>query len=238
MTPQDFAQQAGITFHDQSLLRRALTHRSYVNEHPESLEDNERLEFLGDAVLDFLTGALLYNHLPEMNEGQLTRLRSELVRTEQLAAFARELRLGEALLLGKGEEATGGRERPALLCAAYEALIGALFLDAGMDAVSAFAEERFIDTAEFFLQSETLLDARSKLQMWAQAEMGETPHYRTLEAYGPDHAREFVVEVSIGAALSGRGKGRSKQEAAKRAAEDLISRIDIHATDMGRSQID
>jgi len=238
LSPQEFARQAGLLFSDQSLLRRALTHRSYVNEHPDSLEDNERLEFLGDAVLDFLTGAMLYNHFPEMNEGQLTRLRSELVRTEQLAAFARELHLGEALLLGKGEETTGGRQRPALLCAGYEALIGALFLDAGMEAVSAFTEERLKDTAECFLRSDSLLDARSKLQMWAQAEMGETPHYRTIDTSGPDHAREFVVEVSIAHELFGEGKGRSKQEAAKHAAADLIARINSDASGNERNRID
>lgn len=238
MSPQDFAQQAGLSFQDQSLLKRALTHRSYVNEHHDALEDNERLEFLGDAVLDFLTGALLYNHFPEMNEGQLTRLRSELVRTEQLAAFAQEIHLGEALLLGRGEETTGGRERPALLCAGYEALIGALYLDAGMDAVLAFTEDRLKDAAECFLQSESLLDARSKLQIWAQAEMGETPHYRTIDSYGPDHAREFVIEVSIARKLFAKGKGRSKQEAAKRAASALIRRIGLESDDMNETRCD
>lgn len=238
MSPQDFARQAGLAFRDQSLLKRALTHRSYINEHHDALEDNERLEFLGDAVLDFLTGALLYNHFPEMNEGQLTRLRSELVRTEQLAAFAREIRLGEALLLGRGEETTGGRERPALLCAAYEALIGALYLDGGMDAVIAFSEARLKDTAECFIQSESLLDARSRLQIWAQAEMGETPHYRTVDSYGPDHAREFVVEVSIARKLYAEGKGRSKQEAAKRAAAALIRRIGLHSNELDENRCD
>jgi len=238
VSPQDFAQQAGLVFHDQSLLKRALTHRSYVNEHHDALEDNERLEFLGDAVLDFLTGSLLYNHFPEMNEGQLTRLRSELVRTEQLAAFAQEIHLGDALLLGRGEETTGGRERPALLCAGYEALIGALYLDAGMDAVLAFTEDRLKDAAECFLQSESLLDARSKLQIWAQAEMGETPHYRTVDSYGPDHAREFVVEVSIARKYYAEGKGRSKQEAAKRAASALIRQIGLEPDDMNETRCD
>ncbi|MCK4962120.1 MAG: ribonuclease III, partial [Anaerolineales bacterium] len=159
-----FARKVGLVFKDLSLLRRALTHRSYVNEHPDVLEDNERLEFLGDAVLDFLTGAWLYNRFPEMNEGQLTRLRSALVRTEQLASFAQELQLGEAMLLGRGEETTGGRERLALLCATFEALIGALYLDSGLNSVIEFVEPRLEVATDTVLEDESLLDARSLLQ--------------------------------------------------------------------------
>ena len=113
-TPQEFAQRLGLSFNDPLLLTRALTHRSYLNEHPEAVEDNERLEFLGDAVLDFLVGAWLYNRFPEMSEGNLTRLRSALVRTENLAEFAEEINMGNALLLGRGEDEAGGRARPAL----------------------------------------------------------------------------------------------------------------------------
>ncbi len=221
-TPDEFARLAGLVFRDQGLLRRALTHRSYLNEHSEVLEDNERLEFLGDAALDFLTGAWLYNRFPEMDEGQLTRLRSSLVRTEQLAAFAAEIGLGEALLLGRGEEASGGRERPALLCGGFEALIGALYLDAGITAVLQFMEPRLESGVEIVLEDETLLDARSLLQVWAQAELGETPRYRTVDSRGPDHAREFLVEVTVGNTLNGRGAGRSKQAAAQRAAADAL----------------
>jgi len=151
-----FAQKAGLQFADVGLLQRALTHRSYVNEHPEILEDNERLEFLGDAVLDFLTGAWLYNRFPEMDEGQLTRLRSALVRTEQLAAFAHDIHMGQVLLLGRGEEATGGRERQALLCGAFEALIGAIYLDSGLDRVMEFMEPRLEIAAEAVLEDESL----------------------------------------------------------------------------------
>lgn len=223
ISPDDLARQAGLVFSDPRLLRRALTHRSYLNEHTEALEDNERLEFLGDAVLDFLTGAWLYQRFPEIDEGQLTRLRSALVRTEQLAGFASQIRMGEALLLGKGEEASGGRERPALLCGAFEALIGALYLDAGMEAVTEFMGPRLGAAVAVVLEDDSLLDARSLLQVWAQAELGETPRYRTVESYGPDHAREFVVEVSVGKDLKGRGTGRSKQAAAQQAATDALS---------------
>lgn len=221
---EEFARRAGLTFRDLGLLRRALTHRSYVNEHPETLEDNERLEFLGDAALDFLSGAWLYKRFPETDEGQLTRMRSALVRTDQLAEFARRIGLGEALRLGRGEEASGGRERPALLCGAFEALLGALYLDAGLEAVRAFIEPHLAQATEALLEDEALLDARSQLQAWAQAELGETPRYRTIEARGPDHAREFVVEVTVGETLRGRGVGGSKQAAAQRAAADALAR--------------
>ena len=140
VTPRELAQCLGLQFSDYLLLSRALTHRSYLNEHPEAIEDNERLEFLGDAVLDFLVGAWLYNRFPEMAEGALTRLRSALVRTEQLADFAREIELGDAMRLGRGEAESGGRKRNALLCATFEAFVGALYLDQGVDIVIEFVE--------------------------------------------------------------------------------------------------
>ena len=136
---------ARLEINDLLLLERALTHRSYLNEHSEALEDNERLEFLGDAVLDFLVGSWLYHQFPEMQEGDLTRLRSALVRTEQLAEFAREIGLGPVMLLGRGEAENGGRSRPALLCATFEALIGALYLDSGLIEVQLFIEPRLTE---------------------------------------------------------------------------------------------
>ena len=225
MALDDFARQVGIAISNPSLIRRALTHRSYLNEHPDTLEDNERLEFLGDAALDFITAAWLYNRYPEMDEGGLTRLRSSLVRTEQLAAFAREMSMGENILLGKGEEASGGRDREALLCNAFEAFIGAVFLDSGLATVIKFMEPRLERAAEVVLQDESLLDPRSKLQIWAQAAKGETPRYQTLDTFGPDHEREFLIEVRIGDELRGRGVGRSKQEGAQKAAADVLSKI-------------
>jgi ribonuclease-3 len=221
----DFARQAGIAISNPSLLRRALTHRSYLNEHPDALEDNERLEYLGDAALDFITAAWLYNRYPEMDEGDLTRLRSSLVRTEQLAVFARELGIGQSMLLGRGEEASGGRNRPALLCDAFEAFIGALFLDSGLESVTAFMQPRLEAAADTVLRDESLIDPRSELQIWAQAAWGETPRYETLDTYGPDHERSFLIEVKVGDEVSGQGLGRSKQEAAQRAAADALSKI-------------
>jgi len=225
LTPEEFLQVSGLSFEDPSLLRRALTHRSYLNEHPDVIEDNERLEYLGDAALDFITAAWIYNRFPEMNEGELTRLRSALVRTEQLAAFAQEIELGEALFLGKGEAITGGRKRQALLCGAFEALMGALYLDAGLDAVDRFMQSRLLQATQSAIDDERLLDARSQLQMWAQAEVGETPQYETISSHGPDHAREFVVQVKVGERITAHGIGKSKQEAAQSAAGAALEDI-------------
>lgn len=225
--PDEFIRQTGLSFSNPSLLRRALTHRSYLNEHPEALEDNERLEYLGDAALDFIAAVWLYNRFPEMDEGALTRLRSALVRTEQLAAFASELGLGEVIFLGKGECATGGRQRPALLCAAFEALIGALYLDAGTETVISFIEPRFERAAKAALEDERLIDARSILQMWSQSEFGEIPAYRTTGTFGPDHDREFAVEVSIGERVKADGRGRSKQEASQAAAANALQKLGL-----------
>jgi ribonuclease-3 len=208
-------------FRDPSLLNRALTHRSYLNEHPEELEDNERLEFLGDAVLDFVTGAFLYHRYPEMAEGQLTKLRAALVRTEQLAAFAATHDLGPLLRLGRGEE-PGGRQRPAMLCAAFEAVIGAYYVESGIEAVRQFIEPLFATAVDDIRRREGDSDPKSLLQEWAQAELGRTPQYVTAAASGPDHNKEFTVEVHIGGEVYGVGTGRNKQAAAQAAAEAAL----------------
>ncbi len=225
MSLDSLAREAGAVFRDPALLRRALTHRSYINEHPDAVEDNERLEFLGDACLDMISAAWLYRHFPELNEGELTRMRSAIVRTEMLAEFARELRLGEAVLLGRGEAASGGRARLALLCDVFEAFVGAMFLDGGIEAVASFMESRFERAVTRAMDDGTLLDPRSRLQIWAQAEKNATPRYTTVEAHGPDHAREFVVEVEVGEELRVRGSGRSKQEAAQNAAARALGSL-------------
>jgi len=226
MQLDELAREAGVAFADPALLQRALTHRSYINEHPAAVEDNERLEFLGDACLDMTSAAWLYQRFPELDEGELTRLRSSLVRTEQLAEFARELGLGEVVLLGKGEAASGGRERVALLCDVFEAFVGAIYLDGGHQAVEKFMEARFDRAVTRALDDGSLIDPRSRLQIWAQAELNATPRYTTVDSHGPDHAREFVVEVEVGEALRSRGQGRSKQEAAQDAAARLLRDIE------------
>jgi ribonuclease-3 len=214
-------------FKSSALLRRALTHRSYVNEHPEEPEDNERLEFLGDAVLDFVTGSFLYHHYPEMHEGRLTRLRAALVRTEQLADFAREMGVSELMRLGKGEEDAGGRYRQPLLCGAFEAIVGAFYLDSGIGAVRDFVEPLFGPAAERIQREELDVDPKSLFQEWAQAELGLTPRYHTVSAVGPDHQREFTVEVSLGDEVYGLGVGRNKQLAAQAAAQAALKKVGV-----------
>lgn len=216
-----------LQFQDKSLLQRALTHRSYLNEHPEfPLEDNERLEFLGDAVLDFLTGEYLYHRFPEEREGTLTSLRSVLVRTETLAELARRIGLGECLYLGRGEEESGGRDRPAILCGAFEALVGALYLDQGLDTVREFLLPLLEPELDRALRLHLEKDPKSLLQELAQGELGHTPRYHTISAEGPDHARTFTVEVTIGGVPYGRGRGSSKQAAAREAARQAIKRLE------------
>jgi ribonuclease-3 len=216
----------GIRFDDLSLLQRALTHRSYLNEHPEhALEDNERLEFLGDAVLDFVAGAWLYHRFPELDEGYLTRLRAGLVRTETLAGFAQEFELGGALLLGRGEDESGGRTRRKNLCGAFEAVIGAYYLDKGMDAIQQFVEPLLSPALDSLMKSYDK-DAKSRFQEWSQATFGETPVYKTVESRGPDHAKEFTVAVIIGTTEAGRGTGNSKQSAAQAAAQHALEAVE------------
>jgi len=205
---------------------RALTHRSYLNEHPETIEDNERLEFLGDAVLDFLAGAVLYNKYPEMNEGRLTRLRAALVNTEQLAAFATNLEMGPQLRLGKGEDDSGGRQRSTLLCAAFEAAVGAYYLDSGLEAVRAFVEPLFDAAAGQILTDEMDVDPKSHFQEWAQAQRGHTPRYVPVGITGPDHSRVYTVEVWVGDESFGTGSGSNKQTAAQAAARAALDKVD------------
>jgi len=217
----------GLTFRDKTLLQRALTHRSYLNENPDSpLEDNERLEFLGDAVLDFVTAEYLYHRFPEMDEGQLTSLRAALVRTETLARFASEIGLGQFIYLGRGEEESGGRTRLAILCGCYEALIGALYLDQGLEAIKAFVVQVIQPVERQILEDETNKDAKSLLQELSQEYRQITPTYRTVGEQGPDHAKEFTVAAMIGAETYGLGTGRSKQIAAQAAAQAALERLE------------
>lgn len=219
---QEFSQRLGLGFRDLYQLRRALTHRSYINEHPEALEDNERLEFLGDAVLDFLVAAWLFDHFPDFTEGQMTRYRAALVGNDQLAEFSRRLDIGSIMRLGKGEQENGGRDRSALLGSTFEALIGSIYLDQGIEAVQKFLEP-FLDSVidEIVLDGRDI-DAKSLLQEWAQSNGFGAPIYPMVDSYGPDHAKVFVVEVMIGGEIYGRGEGRSKQAAAKAAARAAL----------------
>ncbi len=219
----DLAHRLGLPFSKLSLLTRALTHRSYVNEHLDAMEDNERLEFLGDAVLDFIVGAWVYHRFPEMPEGDLTKMRSALVRNEQLADFARQLELGRALRLGRGELASGGQDRPGLLGSAFEALIGALYLESGIEAADEFVQP-FLEAARETVLTE-VFDPKSELQEWSQSGKIGTPRYHVVSSSGPDHAKVFNVEVTLGEEVYGRGSGTSKQSAEQSAAQDALKRI-------------
>lgn len=224
-TPESFSKRLNLPFQTYSLLTRALTHRSYVNENKDALEDNERLEFLGDAVLDFLVGAWLYHRFPEMKEGELTRLRSSLVRTEQLAEFARLIDLGNALRLGRGESRAGGRQRQALLCGAFEALIGAIYLETGLSAVSKFIEPMLIAAVKRILDLHQDKDPKSVLQELVQSRGYLPPMYQTVSEQGPEHEKIFVVEVYLDSQSIGQGIGHSKQSAAKLAAMDALKKL-------------
>lgn len=209
----------GLKFKDKSLLTRALTHPSFLNENPHTgLEDNQRLEFLGDAVLDFLSGELLYHRFPEAPEGRLTRLRAALVRKEMLAEFARRIQLSEVMLLGHGEEENDGRTRDGNLCNTFEAVIGALYLDQGIEMVRSYIYPMFEDALVDILRLDLDKDAKSRLQEYAQRHFGLTPTYETKNSAGPDHAKVFTVVVRIGESEYAEGEGTSKQLAAQEAA--------------------
>lgn len=223
----EFVKKTGLQFQNTGYLERAFVHRSYLNEADDSfnLPDNERLEFLGDAVLGFVASELLYKLFPKYSEGELTNLRAALVRRETLSRFALDLSLGDYLLLGHGEEESGGRTRPATLCATFEAVIGALYMDSGLPAVREFLEPRLVAEVNRVARQSLSKDPKSRLQEWVQSEMGVTPRYKTVHTEGPEHARFFTVQVTIDKQPFGLGQGRSKQEAAQSAAAMALHRF-------------
>jgi ribonuclease III len=226
-SPEELSKRLRLPFKNYWLLSRALTHRSYLNEHSDALEDNERLEFLGDAVMDFIVGAWLYNRYPEMAEGDLTRMRSALVHTERFAEFARELHLGNAMRLGRGESQGGGRDRDALLCDTFEAVIGALYLDCGIEAVKDFSGLLLSTASEDILLHHKNEDPKSLFQEWAQSQGFQAPVYLTRNSSGPDHSKIFEVDVVVNGDIYGSGTGHSKQSAAKSAASRALNKIGL-----------
>ncbi len=215
------------TFDDRKLLLSALTHRSHVNEAVQpDCADNERLEFLGDALLDFVVGSYLYRQLPQAHEGELTAVRAALVCETALARYARSLDLGRFLRLGRGEAASGGRGRAALLSDAFEALVGALYLDQGVTAVERFVLRFLEPEVAAVLAGQRLKDAKSRFQEVAQHRWQTTPRYHTVRESGPDHSKTFVVQVSVGGEVWGSGEGRSKASAARQAAIAALRRLE------------
>lgn len=211
------------TFSDQSLLDKALTHRSALNEKGSSItESNERLEFLGDAVLELSTTRFLFDKFPHEPEGTLTAYRSALVKTTSLATVAETLELGKMLKMSKGEEATGGRTNPSLLADTFEAVIGALYLDQGYDAADAFLHKHLFTTVDAMLKERLYKDPKSDLQEQVQAKGFETPQYVVVNEAGPDHDKEFTVAVHVGGKPVAEGTGRSKQQAQQAAAQAAL----------------
>lgn len=218
-----FQEQIGFHFYNQSLLKESLLHSSYLNENPNlGLACNERLEFLGDALLDFLMAESLYQSLPELSEGELTNLRSGLVCTETLAQVAQGMGLGKHLLLGRGEELSGGRSRPTTLAGAFEALLGAIHLDQGVEAARRFLLRWLGPELERAIKEGGRKDSKTALQELVQGRFHLTPSYRTVAATGPEHEREFTVEVLAGEKALARGRGRSKQAAEEEAAREAL----------------
>jgi ribonuclease-3 len=208
-------------FRDASLLNTALTHRSYVNENPsEASRDNERLEFLGDAVLELCISDLLMRHFPDYQEGHLSQLRAAIVNEQPLANLAKSFHLGDYLLLGKGEEASGGRSKPSLLANAFEALIAAIYLDGGFEEAEALIRRLFAPLIEEGYR--TYRDYKTTVQQISQHAFKETPRYTLIHESGPDHDKTFEIRLSIADRIQTTGTGKNKKEAEQRAAEQAI----------------
>ena len=217
---EQFEKRVGVTFNDKSLLKEAFTHRSYLNENRGSIKrHNERLEFLGDAVLELVVTKFLYDKYPDSTEGDLTAYRAALVNAVTLSEVSKELGVEDYLLLSKGEAKDKGRARDAILANAFESVVGALYLDQGYDSAKDFIAKYVFPLTEKIVAEKTWLDNKSHFQEQAQEHVGITPSYRTLEEVGPDHERCFKVGVYLGEELVAGGEGRSKQEAEQDAAK-------------------
>ncbi|MBI4066130.1 ribonuclease III [Candidatus Gottesmanbacteria bacterium] len=223
MTFSDLQQTIGLTFTNQELLKAAFIHRSYLNEARAIRESNERLEFLGDAILSFLTSHFLYTTYPDYPEGTLTNIRSSLVKTKSLADTARELKLGELLFLSRGEEDSGGRTNSSLLADTFEALLGAIFLDQGIDPAKTFLATHLFSKVNDIVKNKSYIDYKSLLQEIIQSETRISPTYHVTKSEGPDHAKTFWVEAKAGERLLGSGMGKSKQEAEQTAAVNALA---------------
>jgi ribonuclease III len=217
----------GYKFNDLSFLECALTHRSFANENPDLLvQDNERLEFLGDAVLTLCITDMLMEKFPECTEGDLSKIRSSIVNERPLAGIARELRIGDYLLLGKGEDISGGRSKSSLLANALEAIIAAVYCDTGFAGAFDFIGKRFHPLLETGVADVLYRDYKTSLQETTQNRFRVIPRYSVIREYGPDHDKVFQVRVSIGDVVSTAGLGRNKKEAEQRAARKALEAID------------
>jgi ribonuclease-3 len=220
-----------ISFNDLSLLEQALVHSSYLNENPGfAPASNERLEFLGDAILGFIVAEKLYQDFPDLAEGEMTKLRSVLVRRDTLARIALAIRLCDYLYLGRGEEASGGRDKLANLAGALEAVVAAVFLDRSLAITREFVLKLLEEELQKVVKQGTVIDYKSQLQELSQSRYRSTPDYRLLEEVGPDHDKKFTVEVRAGDIVLGRGSGKSKKMAETEAARSALEQLSTHFT--------
>jgi len=222
-----FEKNIGIIFKNKDILKQAFTHRSYLNEHRDSeLVHNERLEFLGDAVLELIVTEHLYNKYPDHTEGELTSYRSALVNAITLSDAASKIEMNNYLLLSKGEAKDVGRARQIILANTIEALIGAIFIDQGYEVAKYFISRNIFNLIEKIIEEKTWIDAKSKFQEQAQDYEGTTPLYKTLKEEGPDHDKQFTVGVFLGKNKVAEGAGKSKQEAEQVAASNALKAKD------------
>ncbi|OGO19446.1 MAG: ribonuclease III [Chloroflexi bacterium RBG_16_50_11] len=221
----------GVSFNSPALLEQALVHSSYINENPtRDLEHNERLEFLGDAVLDFIVADKLYHDFPALSEGEMTKLRAALVRRETLAHVARTSRLGDFLYMGRGEESSGGRSKIHNLAGALEAVIAAVYLDRGIAVTEHFVITLFAEEWQRITSQGLSIDYKSRLQEFAQSKYQSTPEYRLVSETGPDHRKTFTVEVIINKKTLGTASGKSKKIAETEAARLALETLNIDFT--------
>lgn len=224
--PEDLAKELKIKFNDISLLQRALTHRSFLNENKSVDKSNERLEFLGDAVLELIVSDYLFREYPDRPEGDLTSFRSAIVRTESLAVASRELGFGKYLRLAKGEEESGGRDKDYILANTFEAILGAIYMDQGYQECKDLVTKVLISKIDNIVEHRLDIDSKTKIQEMAQAKFNTTPTYVVIKESGPDHDKEYVVGIKIGKKILGKGKGSSKQRAEEAAAQKAVEFIE------------
>ena len=222
----ELEEKIGVKFKDHLLVKTAFVHKSYINEHKgEDIAQNERMEFLGDAILEFVSTKELYQKFPNSTEGELTAYRSALVKGKNLAKVAKEIGLGQYLFLSKGEEKSGGREKDYLLANTVEALIGAIFLDLGIDVAQEFIKRFILSKMDEILEKNIYIDAKSRFQEMAQEKEEYTPYYEVIKEEGPDHRKKFTMGVYIKGELIAEGVGTSKQKAEDDAAQNALTKL-------------
>ncbi len=227
MDIKKFEEQMKLKFNDKELLKRSLTHRSFLNENrEEELKNNERLEFLGDAVLELVISEYLFNEYPDRPEGELTSFRAAVVKTDSLAKISKKLGIGEFLLMSKGEEMTGGRDKEFLLANTFEAIVGALYIDQGYEACKKFLTKHLIPQISTIVKYRLDIDSKTKLQEITQNKFKTTPVYKVTKEKGPDHDKTFTVVAMIRGKIYGEGEGITKQKAEDAAAGQALRKLE------------